>query len=48
MCDRIISDDPFYRKLCYMATHYLIKKKAHSFLTQQLNTFYPLEDSRSL
>ena len=31
-----------------MATHYyLIKKKTHSFLTQQLNIFYPLNDSRS-
>ena len=31
-----------------MVTHYLIKKKTHAFLTQQLNVFYPLEDSRSL
>ena len=32
----------------YMATHYLIKKKKHSFLTQLLNIFYPLKDSKSL
>ena len=31
-----------------MTTHYLIKKKTHSFLTQQLNIFYPLKDSGSL
>ena len=31
-----------------MATYYLIKKKTHSFLTQQLNIFCPLKDSRSL
>ena len=31
-----------------MATHYLIKKKTHSFLTQHLNIFYLLKDSRSL
>ena len=37
-----------YHKPCYMATHYLIKKESHSFLTQQLNIFYPLKDSRSL
>ena len=31
-----------------MATHYLIKKKAHSFLTQLLNIFYLLNDTKSL
>ena len=31
-----------------MATYYLIKKKTHTFLTQQLNIFYPLKDSRTL
>ena len=31
-----------------LATHYLIKKKTHSFLTQQLNAFYPLKDLRSI
>ena len=31
-----------------MATHYLIKQKTHSFLTQQLNMFYPLKDLRRL
>ena len=31
-----------------MATHYLIMKKTHGFLTQQLNIFYPLKDLRSL
>ena len=31
-----------------MATHYLIKQKTHAFLTQQLNMFYPLKDSRKL
>ena len=31
-----------------MATRYLIKKKTHSFLTQQLNIFYPPKDSRCL
>ena len=30
-----------------MATHYLIKKKTQAFLTQQLNIFYLLKDSRS-
>ena len=32
----------------YMATYYLIKKKTHASLTQQLNIFYPLKDLRSL
>ena len=31
-----------------MATHYLIKEKTHAFLTQQLNIFYLLKDSRRL
>ena len=31
-----------------MATQYLIKKKIHSYLMQQLNIFYPLKDWRSL
>ena len=31
----------------YMATNYLIKKKTHALLTQQLNIFYLLKDSRS-
>ena len=31
-----------------MATHYLIMKKTHSFLTQQLNILYPLKDSKRL
>ena len=31
-----------------MATHYLIKQKKRTFLTNQLNIFYPLKDSRSL
>ena len=30
-----------------MPTHYLIKKKTYAFLTQQLNIFYLLKDSRS-
>ena len=37
-----------YHKLSYMATHYLIKKKTHSFVTQQLNIFYPCKNSKSL
>ena len=31
-----------------MSTHHLIKKKTPSYLTQQLNIFYPLKDQRSL
>ena len=31
----------------FMATHYLIKKKVHTFLTQQLNIFYLLKDPGS-
>ena len=31
-----------------MATYYLIKKKTHAFLTQELNISYPLKDSRSV
>ena len=31
-----------------MATHYLIQKKTHAFLTEQLNIFYLLKDSRSV
>ena len=31
-----------------MATHYLIKKKVHTFLTQLLNIFYLLNETKSL
>ena len=38
----------YYHKLCYAATHYLIKRKIHSFLTQQMDAFYPLNNLRRL